>query len=109
MTLHSERVLSALERHVGLLHKKVRGAVLEQLAQELTARGSQPGRSETELLVALVVQTRQLAEHKIAELAADDQHRRDFEARLFRAPRDAQRQVLTDSITASRSPRLMRQ
>jgi gamma-polyglutamate synthase len=96
-----ERVLAALERHVGLLHKKVRGAILVQLAEELTARETRIGRSETELLVALVVQTRELAEHKIAELAAVEQHWRDFEARLFRAPRDAQRQVLTDYITAS--------
>jgi gamma-polyglutamate synthase len=97
----AERVLSALERHVGLLHRKVRGAILEQLAAELTARETELGKTETELLVALVVQMREHAEHKIAELAAVEQHWRELETRLFRAPRDAQRQVLTDYITAS--------
>jgi poly-gamma-glutamate synthase PgsB/CapB len=101
MTPQAERVLAALERHVGLLHKKVRGAILAELADQLVARGDKLGNSETELLVALVVQMRELAEHEVAKLAALEQQWRDFEARLFRAPRDAQRQVLTDYITAS--------
>jgi poly-gamma-glutamate synthase PgsB/CapB len=96
-----ELVLETLEKHVGLLHKKVRGTVLVELAEQLAGRGVRFGGSETELLVALVVQMRQLAVDKVAELAALEQHWRDFEQRLFRTPRDGQRQVLVDYLTAS--------
>jgi poly-gamma-glutamate synthase PgsB/CapB len=104
MTARVERVLEALEQHVGLLTKKVRGAVLREIAEQLAARGARPGRSETELLVALVMQMRGLAEEKVAELTALDQHWRDFEQRLLRIPRDGQRPRVTDPGAPASGP-----
>jgi poly-gamma-glutamate synthase PgsB/CapB len=94
------RVLAALEEHVSVLHRKVRGTTLARIATELADEGVR-GRTETELLVSLVLRLRQLAEDKVAELVATERRWRDFADRVFKLGADERRQLIIDHVTAT--------
>src|SRR5690242_2560403 len=96
----SSRVLAALEEHVSVLQRKVRGATLAKLAEQL-ADDKARSRTETELLVSLVLRLRQLAEDKVTEFVATERRWSDFADRVFKVPELERRQLIVDYLTAT--------
>lgn len=87
-----------LDRHVAPLQQRVRGAVLDELARELTVRDLEPGAPER--LVSYVLRTKQVAEDKLGNAAALEQRWDNFTRRYFkRTDAAGRRQVLEDYVT----------
>src|SRR5690554_1214221 len=90
---------AALERHVAPLHRKVRGAVIDQLAREL-ARREPEADGDLERLVSQVLRMKQLVEDKLAGGARAEQAWQALTRRyLSRADDAGRRRVLADHLT----------
>jgi hypothetical protein len=93
-----DTLLSALQRHVAPLHRKVRSAVLERLAAELAGR--EPEADGPERLVSQVLRMKQLAEDKLALGARLEQAWQELTRRYYaRTDEQGRRQALSDYLT----------
>jgi hypothetical protein len=87
-----------LDRHVSPLQQRVRGAVLDELARELTVRDLEPGAPER--LVSYVLRMKQIADDKLGTAAAVELRWDNFTRRYFKRTDTAgRRQVLEDFLT----------
>jgi gamma-polyglutamate synthase len=87
-----------LDHHVSPLQQKVRGAVLDELARELTVRDLEPGAPER--LVSYVLRMKQIADDKLGSAAAVELRWDNFTRRYFkRTDAAGRRQVLEDYLT----------
>ncbi len=91
-------LLELLERHVSPLQRKVRGAVLAELAAELAGRDVTHGGSEQ--LATYVLRMKHVAEDKLAACAAVEQRWDAFTKRYFRRGDErSRRQAIADYLT----------
>ncbi len=91
-----------LERHVDELHRRIRGASLSALADELARRAGPVTRTALEQLVAAITGTRHIAEEHLVRLVDLDKRWRAFDERWARAEGPRQRrQTIIDHLHES--------